>query len=70
MRLSDIDLRVDGISQSEIVEGRMARDELITRAARRGDPTCRDSDRLASMIRQMGHYCGSPWDEEIGEDDL
>ena len=69
MRLSDIDLRVDGISQSEIVEGRMARDELITRAARRGDPICKEAEALAIMARQMGCYGGSPWDEEL-EDDL
>ena len=70
MRLNDIDPRVDGVTQSEIVENRLARDELITRAARRGDPICKEAEALAIMVRQMGCYGGSPWDEELGEDDL
>lgn len=69
-RLSDIDLHVDGVTQSEMVAGRMARDELIIRAARRGNWICKEADRMAALARQMGCYGGSPWDEDVGEDDL
>ena len=70
MQLSDIDPRVDGVTQDEIVENRIARDELIARVARRGDPICQEAEALAAIALKMGCYGGSPWDEDLEEDDL
>ncbi len=68
--LSDVDPIVDGTTQSEIVADRIARDELITRSARRGNWICAEADRMAVLARSMGCYGGSPWDENLEDDEL
>lgn len=67
--LSDLDIHIDGTTASEVVAARLARDELITRSARKGSWICAEADRLAADARRTGCYGGSPWDEHYVEGD-
>lgn len=58
----------DDVSAAEVVAGRLARDELITRAAHKGSWICAEADRLAAEARRLGCYGGSPWDEDYDGD--
>ncbi len=69
-RLSDIDLAVDGFTADDVVRQRLARDTELKKAAARGNWFASEAMRLAAEARQIGCYGGSPWDEEISDEDM
>lgn len=67
-KLSDIDPRVHGITQDDIIKNRQAAMELVEECAKRGDPLCSKVLSLDKEAKAMG--LNMTYAEELTEEDL
>lgn len=68
MKLSNVCIHVDGITQDEIMEDRAALTQLIIRNARRGDKIARQALDMMQIGSAMGY--NAEVDEEVEEDEI
>jgi len=67
-KLNDIDINVHGFTQQDVIDGRIARNELIREGALRGDRIYLMSEWLHSEAKAMG--IDVTYNEDLDEDDL